>query len=209
MDKVSEHACFGGVQGYYRHASFPCWKRGDDLCPVRAPGGVQETAAIFGNDPCASAHPSSVAPVLGALGAVVHVVGPEGERDVPFPELWRPPTKGVASDVALGPADLIGAVSLRPGGATGYEEVRQKAAFDWPLVCAAVRYRVEGERIAGIVQPEIEVAGDETIDASGLVILPGAIDAHTHFIQDDPAVAEPNPEEFEGFVNGGRAAAAS
>jgi allantoinase len=67
---------------------------------------------------------------------------------------------------------------------------------------------IEGERIAGLVQPGIEVSGDETIDASGLIVLPGGIDAHTHFIQDDPAVAEPNPEEFEGFVHGGRAAAA-
>jgi allantoinase len=67
---------------------------------------------------------------------------------------------------------------------------------------------IEGERIAGIVQPGIAISGDETIDAAGLVVLPGAIDAHTHFIQDDPAVAPPNPEESEGFTNGGRAAAA-
>ncbi len=67
---------------------------------------------------------------------------------------------------------------------------------------------VDGERIAGLLQPGIVVTGDATIDASGLIILPGAIDAHTHFIQDDPAIAEPNPEEFEGFSNGGRAAAA-
>lgn len=32
---------------------------------------------------------------------------------------------------------------------------------------------------------------DETIDATGMLVLPGAIDAHTHFIQDDPDVASP------------------
>jgi allantoinase len=48
---------------------------------------------------------------------------------------------------------------------------------------------------------------DETIDATGMLVLPGAIDAHTHFIQDDPDVASPDPDEFEGFWNGGRAAA--
>jgi allantoinase len=67
---------------------------------------------------------------------------------------------------------------------------------------------IEGERIAGIVEPNVEIVADVAIDASNRMVLPGAIDAHTHFIQDDPAVAEPNLEEFEGFVNGGRAAAA-
>jgi xanthine dehydrogenase YagS FAD-binding subunit len=134
--------------GYYRHRSFPCLKRGDDACPVRAPGGVQETAGIFGNDPCASAHPSSVAPVLGALGAKVSVLGPKGAREVAFPDLWRAPAKGVASDVLLEPGEVIRAVSVAPGGKAGYDEVRQKAAFDWPLVSAAVRYRLDGERIA-------------------------------------------------------------
>jgi allantoinase len=67
---------------------------------------------------------------------------------------------------------------------------------------------IEGERIAGVLEPTVSVPADEIIDASGFVVLPGAIDAHTHFIQDDPAVAPPNPEESEGFTNGGRAAAA-
>jgi allantoinase len=67
---------------------------------------------------------------------------------------------------------------------------------------------IEDGRIVGIVEPNVEIAADEIIDASNLIVLPGAIDAHTHFIQDDPEVAEPNPEEFEGFINGGRAAAA-
>ena len=67
---------------------------------------------------------------------------------------------------------------------------------------------IEGERIAGIVEPNVDITADVTIDASNRIVLPGAIDAHTHFIQDDPAVAEPNLEEYEGFVNGGRAAAA-
>lgn len=67
---------------------------------------------------------------------------------------------------------------------------------------------IEGEQIVGLVEPGVDVAGDVIIDATGLVVLPGAIDAHTHFIQDDPAVGVSHADESEGFVNGGRAAAA-
>src|SRR6476661_6488361 len=67
---------------------------------------------------------------------------------------------------------------------------------------------IHGERIAGIVEHFEAGPDDEVIDAAGLVVLPGAIDAHTHFIQDDPEVGASSEEESEGFVNGGRAAAA-
>lgn len=128
--------------GYYRHLSFPCLRRGGDECPVRAATGVQDTAGVFGNDLCASAHPSSVAPVLGALGATVRVAGPAGERPVAFADLWAAPAKGRAAELSLAADEVIVAVELpAPGGpsAVGYEEVRAKAAFDWALVSAAVR----------------------------------------------------------------------
>jgi allantoinase len=48
----------------------------------------------------------------------------------------------------------------------------------------------------------------ELIDANGLVVLPGVVDAHTHFIQDDPDLFDPDPDEHEGFEAGGRGAAA-
>jgi allantoinase len=70
---------------------------------------------------------------------------------------------------------------------------------------------VEDETIVAILSPDAPDGphpGAREIDATGLVVLPGAIDAHTHFIVDDPDVAEPDPEEFEGLALGGGAAAA-
>jgi allantoinase len=63
-------------------------------------------------------------------------------------------------------------------------------------------------RIAGIIDSDETIAADVVIDATGMVVLPGAIDGHTHFVQDDPKVGRTPYEESEGFVNGGRAAAA-
>lgn len=41
---------------------------------------------------------------------------------------------------------------------------------------------IEGERIAA-VSPQLEVAADETIDASGSIVMPGLIDCHIHLWQ--------------------------
>lgn len=128
--------------GYFRIASFSCLKRGADACPVRAETGVQETAAVFANDPCASAHPSSLAPVLQSLGAHLHLQGPKGARSVALADAWRAPEKGVAGDLAIAADELITAIVVPPRTRpqrVGYEEVRQKAAFDWALVSCGVR----------------------------------------------------------------------
>jgi xanthine dehydrogenase YagS FAD-binding subunit len=140
--------------GYYRHESFPCLKRGHPTCPVLEDGAVQDTAAVFDNRPCASAHPSSVAPVVAALPATVVVDrgGKEPER-VPIGSFFRTPERGRAGDTVLEPGDLIVAVefaALPKDARTGYEEVRQKAAFDWALVSCAVVVE-EDRSVAGRV----------------------------------------------------------
>lgn len=73
------------------------------------------------------------------------------------------------------------------------------------IVTPSEKYRADliivGERIAGIVTGGRDIAADERIDASGLLVMPGGIDIHTHFRE---------PEEFtkEGFTAGSHGAAA-
>jgi allantoinase len=59
---------------------------------------------------------------------------------------------------------------------------------------------ITDERIAAL-GPELDGAATEEIDASGLHIFPGVIDAHVHF-------NEPGRAEWEGFASGTRALAA-
>jgi dihydropyrimidinase len=53
---------------------------------------------------------------------------------------------------------------------------------------------VEGERIAAVGQ-QLDGAGAEVLDASGALVIPGAIDAHTHF--DLPVGAVRSADDFE------------
>src|SRR3954451_14272884 len=56
-------------------------------------------------------------------------------------------------------------------------------------------------RVSALTLDASDIEADNRIDATGLLVLPGGIDVHTHFRE---------PEEFtkEGFFAGGRGAAA-
>jgi len=135
--------------GYYRVKTFDCVKRGVGGCPVLSPGAVQETNGIFGNDLCACAHPSSLAPVFGALGAKVVVRGTGGERRLSVAELYRPPVAGKASDTTLAPGDVITSIEIPATcpGMTAFHEVRQRAAYDWALVSCAVALELDADGV--------------------------------------------------------------
>lgn len=56
-------------------------------------------------------------------------------------------------------------------------------------------------RITAIMADATDVSADELIDARGLLVVPGGVDAHTHF-------REPDPRQVEGFDYGSRGALA-
>src|ERR671914_766398 len=60
---------------------------------------------------------------------------------------------------------------------------------------------IANERVTGLTSGAGDIEADHRIDATGLLVLPGGIDVHTHFRE---------PEEFtkEGFLSGGQGAAA-
>ena len=56
---------------------------------------------------------------------------------------------------------------------------------------------IRGELLAGLTTDANGIEADERIDASGKIVVPGGIDAHTHF-------KEPDPKLVEGFEYGSR-----
>jgi xanthine dehydrogenase YagS FAD-binding subunit len=127
---------------YFQDTAMPCNKRSPGSgCQAVQPGADTENMAIFGHSPqCVAVHPSDMAVALTALGARVHVEGPDGERTVPMPGLHRLPGDAPERDTVLEPGELITAVELPPPppGRAAYRKVRARASFAFALVSAAV-----------------------------------------------------------------------
>ena len=134
---------------YYRLASYRCLKKGGDIC--FAVGGENRYHTIFGDGACNAPHPSNAAMGLTALGASLLLRSSRGTRTVPADQFFTIPGNDPRRENAKEPDEILTAISLptAPGLRSTYASVREKAAFDWPLVSAAVAIRVEGAVVHG------------------------------------------------------------
>jgi xanthine dehydrogenase YagS FAD-binding subunit len=135
---------------YFQDTTKPCNKREPGTgCPARE--GEHRNLAILGHsDSCVATHPSDMAVAMQALGAVVHVRGAAGERDVAMPGLHRLPGDEPWRDTVLEPEDLIVGVTLPPplrGGRSRYVKVRERASYAFALASVGVVVRVLDETV--------------------------------------------------------------
>jgi xanthine dehydrogenase YagS FAD-binding subunit len=135
-----------------------CWyfRNGMGLLPKDASGdslvlkGDNRYHAILGNDgPAYFVSPSTIAPVLVAYGALVRLIGPNGAREIELEKFFRIPTNEQAREHDLAPNEIVTEIVIPSPGAvkTGYYEVRQREAFDWPLATAAVLLTMDGTTV--------------------------------------------------------------
>jgi len=123
--------------------------------------GENRYHAILGNDgPAKFVSPSTVVPALIAYGATIQIVGPKGTRETPLEKYYVIPKSADEREHDLKPNEIITEVFVpRPAKdvTAAYYEVRQKAAFDWPLAVAAVVLRMDGSvvRSARIVMGHV------------------------------------------------------
>ena len=129
---------------YYRLESYRCLKKGGDIC--FAVGGENRYHTIFGDGPCNAPHPSNAAVALVALGASLTFGSSGGTRTVPAEQFFTLPSADPQRENTLQPGELLTAISVpaAPGVRSMYASVRERAAFDWPLVSSAVTLRIEG-----------------------------------------------------------------
>jgi xanthine dehydrogenase YagS FAD-binding subunit len=134
---------------YFQDTTKPCNKREPGSgCPARE--GDHRNLAILGHsEACVATHPSDMAVALAALGAEVHVSGPDGERTVPIPGLHRLPGDEPQRDTVLAPGELITALTLGPPppGRGRYRKIRERSSFAFALVSVAAQLDVDAGRV--------------------------------------------------------------
>jgi len=132
-----------------------CWyyRRGFGLLALTADGrsmvaeGDNRYHAIFPTGQARFVNPSSLAPLLVALGAEAVVHGPAGERRLPVEALYRAPLSSEERENTLAPGELLAGVEANVDGSrSAVYEVRQRRSLDWPLMAAAVTLTGSGPR---------------------------------------------------------------
>jgi xanthine dehydrogenase YagS FAD-binding subunit len=123
---------------WYWRLRFPCWLHGGERCLAKS--GAHREHAVFGNERCASAHPSDPAAALVALGARLRTT----LREVAVEELYRLPTDEDRSTTTLRPGELILELEIPVPDASTYLKAMDRKAFSFPLVgVAAARFGAE------------------------------------------------------------------
>jgi xanthine dehydrogenase YagS FAD-binding subunit len=126
-----------------------CWyfRSGLGLLPKVESGkdvvaaGDNRYHAILGNEgPAKFVSPSTLAPVLIAYNAKVRLEGPKGKRELPLEKFFITPKTANEREHDLRPNEIVTEIVIpsAAGWRVAHYELRQKAAFDWPLAVAAV-----------------------------------------------------------------------
>ena len=129
---------------YYRLESYKCLKKGGDVC--YAVGGENRYHVIFGGGPSYAAHPSNAAVALVALGPSFVLEGKKGRRAVPAAEFFTPPSRDPERENLLEADEVLTEIQVPAAAGTrsAYDAVRERAAFDWPLVSMAAVLKIDG-----------------------------------------------------------------
>lgn len=131
---------------YFYDVATPCNKR-EPGSGCGALGGATRIHAILGaSEQCIAVHPSDMCVAMAALQAVVNVVGPQGQRHIPFDEFHRLPGDTPQKDNTLDPGELITSIDLPAQGFAdhySYLKIRDRLAYAFALVSVAAALRLD------------------------------------------------------------------
>ena len=125
---------------YLRDGVSPCNKR-DPGSGCAALEGFNRGHAILGvSESCIATHPSDVAVALIAFDAVVHTVGPDGDRAIRFDDFFLLPGDTPEREHPLQHGELIVGIDV-PGSAIArrsvYLKFRDRQSYEFALVSVA------------------------------------------------------------------------
>ncbi|ACL63723.1 molybdopterin dehydrogenase FAD-binding [Anaeromyxobacter dehalogenans 2CP-1] len=155
---VREVATVGGNLMQYprcwqlRTEGRPCRRSGAGRC--HSDGSWRADGALFDRRACASAHPSSLAPVLIALGARAEAHSVSGLVRVPLDRLYPPRRSSAGRPVCTTPADILTCIHLR-----------------WPAPGAVTFFdaRRTGDTVTAAVAGSVQVR-DQVVEAARIVL---------------------------------------
>jgi xanthine dehydrogenase YagS FAD-binding subunit len=152
---------------WYWRLGFDCWLHGGETCFAK--DGAHREHAIFGNEQCASAHPSDIAAALLALGATLRTT----RRELAIAELYRLPTDDNREVATLAPDELILDLDVPAPDASIYLKAMDRRKWSFPIVGVAAA-RLGGEvRIALAGVAPIPWTLDSTAALDEATPLPG------------------------------------
>ena len=147
---------------WYWRLGFECWLHGGDRCLAK--DGAHREHAIFGNELCASAHPSDIAAALLALDATLRTT----TRELAVADLYRLPTEDNRDVTTLAPDELILEVDVPAPEASTYLKAMDRRKWAFPLVGVAAARGRDGIRIAlaGVAPIPWTLDGEAGLDAA-------------------------------------------
>jgi xanthine dehydrogenase YagS FAD-binding subunit len=126
---------------WYWRLQFPCFLHGGGKCHARE--GQHREHAIFGNERCASAHPSDPAAALLAVGATLRT----NRREVGLAELYRLPDEGDRNLTTLQKGEVILELDVPTPEASVYLKAMDRQKWAFPLVGVAAARFADGVRL--------------------------------------------------------------
>jgi xanthine dehydrogenase YagS FAD-binding subunit len=165
MGTIGGNLCQRNRCWYFRDEHVNCLLKGGDKC--YALDGQNRYHALFAKShPCVIVNPSTLAPGLIALGAIAEVLGPGGKRrTVELSKFFQAPKSAAEREHVLAPNEMVLSVVLLVNDLKNASyEVRHKQSYDWPLVQAAVAFKLDGNKatrvkiVLGHVAPTPHVA---------------------------------------------------
>jgi xanthine dehydrogenase YagS FAD-binding subunit len=147
---------------WYWRLAYPCYLHGGERCHARE--GEHREHAIFGNERCASAHPSDVAAALVALGATLRTT----RRELSVAELYRLPTDDDRDVTTLAPDELILELDVPRPEASVYLKAMDRQRWAFPLVGVAAARTTSGARLAlaGVAPIPLVLDSADALDAA-------------------------------------------